>query len=197
MQMNTSLVLVILLVVARECAGTSCEGCATNFRAYCSDFELPAHWCEGGDGAGISCFDPAYGQVCCTRASCPTLAQPCPAGSTGPDGACSACVPGTFKSSTGSSPCTQCTGGKFSTQTGATSDVCIACASNSNSLLGSNEASDCTCNRGYTGTPHGEYGCMACVNGKYKVVQGDGLCKLCLAGKFKNTGNSPISPARR
>ena len=106
----------------------------------------------------------------------------CVKGYTGPDGnSCMACDAGKHKSTNGSAPCTWCPPGKFSS---SSATWCNDCPPNTNSRLGSNVVTNCTCNAGYTG-PDGA-ACQACVAGTYKDINGSALCMRCISGKFSN-----------
>jgi len=108
----------------------------------------------------------------------------CNKGYTGADGeACTACAAGTFKDVNGSSPCSLCPGGTYSTLSGAVSvAVCGECALDSFAEAGSDEATDCKCNIGFTG-PGGGF-----------VVGNGSPCAPCLAGTFKDTlGSLPCT----
>lgn len=90
----------------------------------------------------------------------------CNAGYTGPNGgACSACLPGTFKDSIGSALCADCPPNTYSTSTAAQSQTtCASCGANSESPSGSDAAADCWCDAGYGGSA--------------------GVCSACPAGTF-------------
>ncbi len=63
---------------------------------------------------------------------------------------CTACVAGTYKTTTGSVVCTICGAGTYSATAAATSAAtCLACPANSNSPAGSTSATSCTCNVGF------------------------------------------------
>ena len=87
----------------------------------------------------------------------------CIAGTTGPDGgACLECVGGKYKTATGSVNCDDCGAGKYSAGSGKTSkSTCLPCRPDSDSPAGSNAASNCSCNGGFTGTNGGT--CTNCV----------------------------------
>jgi hypothetical protein len=66
-------------------------------------------------------------------------------------GACQACAAGTYKAGSGNEACTDCGAGKYSAASGATAEsTCSACTSNSDAPAGSDDASDCICNAGFT-----------------------------------------------
>merc|ERR1711865_49175 len=102
--------------------------------------------------ASVSCDDCAVGkykdatvQTSDTCISCPTNSNSFAAsgvyddcladvGFTGPAAAVTACVAGTFKtSSVSSTACTECGAGKYKNETTQTSDTCISCDVNSDS----------------------------------------------------------------
>ena len=80
--------------------------------------------------------------------------------------------------------------GNYSDQAGAT--FCHACpAPTYTYATGSDNATDCVCNTGYTG-PGGHYigdepasDCTACPDGKYKDALGSAECTNCPAGEEK------------
>ena len=108
----------------------------------------------------------------------------CNVGATGPNGgACVLCVTGKYKAVNGTANCTNCGAGTYSGVVGAnTSDVCVACADNSSSVLGSSVVTACVCNAGATGPNGGP--CSLCVPGKYKNVTGSNNCTSCAAGTY-------------
>jgi syndecan 4 len=95
------------------------------------------------------------------------IALACAAGSTGPAGSCAQCVPGKYKTVSGSSPCDDCLAGKYSAVTGSStsstcqncsvgtysatpgSSACSVCPSYSTSAAGSSAVTQCTCNPGW------------------------------------------------
>lgn len=114
----------------------------------------------------------------------------CVPGYVGPDGGtCVACIPGKFKASNGTSACTLCAQGKYLGLSGATLDVCLECARNSTSPDGSDENTDCVCDRGLTGIAHTD-SCVACEPGKYKSLAGAAECTLCSAATYSVAGLS-------
>jgi len=84
------------------------------------------------------------------------------------NGACTACVEGTFKTATGSEECTECT-------------------PHSSSPAGSISWSDCTCLSGYDGNH--AHGCTRdCNLGRESIEQGGiGTCQLCPNGKYSDS----------
>ncbi len=100
----------------------------------------------------------------------------CAAGFTGPAGACSACVAGKYKTTTGAAVCTDCAAGKYLTTTGATAaSSCVDCDAGkynpnpgasltancqncpqfTQSPAASTAKTSCVCNTGYTGPKRG------------------------------------------
>ena len=112
----------------------------------------------------------------------------CFLGYTGPDGLCSACTVGKYKTVTGNATCTDCAAGKYSTTVAATSETaCLACAGNRLSPSASSSADACyypPCSPGYSGS---NGACSACPVGKYKTVAGNATCTDCAAGKYSST----------
>jgi len=110
----------------------------------------------------------------------------CNLGYTSPDGdglACNACVPGKYKTVTGSLACTDCGLGKYSGVVAKTDSVCTDCLANENTNgTGKDERADCRCNPGYTGED-GTF-CYACVPGTYKVTLGPEVCTLCSQDRY-------------
>ena len=101
-------------------------------------------------------------------------------------GTCSECVAGKFNTLAGSHTCTDCKIGTYSATVGATQvSTCLACPTNSTSLLGSNVSTDCVCSAGFTG-PDSET-CSPCVAGKYKRLTGSEACTDCKPGWYSTT----------
>lgn len=99
---------------------------------------------------------------------------------------CLQCGMGTYKSSQGNENCTQCPANMYLKEFGATGATrCRNCTANSVSPAGSAVNTSCECIPGYTG--NGQDGCVACVQGKYKSVQGTDACTSCNAGTASNT----------
>jgi hypothetical protein len=97
----------------------------------------------------------------------------CAAGSTGPAGSCTQCVPGKYKAASGSAPCDDCVPGKYSTSTGATLEAaCLVCPSDTNSPSGSATLSNCSCNTGYFG-PNGGPCTFSYINFARQCASGD------------------------
>ena len=104
----------------------------------------------------------------------------CAVGFTGPNGGpCTACIAGTYKTTTGSVACTNCQAGTYSTTVGATvASTCLACpAGSGESCSGCPATTSCTCNTGYTGPNGGT--CTACATQTYKSSTGTATCNTC------------------
>ena len=112
----------------------------------------------------------------------------CNQGYTGPDGGdCSACIPGKFKSLSGSAICALCPKGKFSTALAASSDsLCSPCPAGK--YLPFEGADDIGA-------------CIDCPQGKYSTVSGgvsEDWCSKCDRGKYKFglTGCADCAPGK-
>ena len=197
---------------------TPCQPCqpgaysATNASASCT-------LCVAGK------FSTGWGSTGCNM--CPALTDApagsetltnctCVAGYTGPpEGPCVACASGRFKESLGSAPCApcaagkysalnassaciSCAGGKFLARTGAaTADACEECAGDSHSQPGSDTATACVCNMGYTGPDGGP--CTACAVNTYKDITGSASCSACASDRrcpAASTSADDCSPFR-
>lgn len=99
----------------------------------------------------------------------PSTPCPCDAGWTGPDGACTECVAGTY------------------TAVNRTA-ACESCPANSTSPVQSTVSTNCTCNAGFSG-PNGG-GCTECVTGTYKAVIGSAACEACPANSTSSVRGS-------
>lgn len=101
----------------------------------------------------------------------------CNKGFAGSSGDCSSCGPGTYKDAIGDLPCVDCPVNTYSTSLAAVSNgTCLACTPFSTAPQGSQERSDCRCNRGYeylVGT------CQACSEGRYKDIVFNSRCVVC------------------
>jgi hypothetical protein len=95
---------------------------------------------------------------------------------------CVACSAGTYKTSVGPGTCTNCAANEYSTTLAQVTATCSSCPSNSKAQAGSDDASDCQCNAGYTGA-NGQP-CLACVQGTYKPTDGPAVCTLCANNTF-------------
>lgn len=152
-------------------------------------------------------FSTVVAQVTSTCSSCPAFSQAlagsdeavdckCNAGYTGADGqTCRACVEGTFKPLVGASTCTLCGNNTYSSVVAATSSsVCLACQSNSTSLMGSTRQSDCHCLRGFLTNNLGAANatCEICSAGSYNSQLGATTCSKCGAG-FKSSTPGAVS----
>ncbi len=105
----------------------------------------------------------------------------CVRGYSGPDGGpCIGCRPGSFKQVQGSGACLACLPGTFSAQIGGSN--CSACPVFSHSAPGSANASNCTCNRGYAGSPGARQPCTACGRGEFQAANGS--CTRCAVGTY-------------
>lgn len=107
---------------------------------------------------------------------------------------CSACVKGSYKTNTGTGTCIQCAADTFSTILAATSmSTCSSCPmyASTGGLTGSDEATDCTCNAGYTGANGGT--CLACVTGTYKTASGAQACTLCPNNTYSSAVAATLS----
>ena len=109
----------------------------------------------------------------------------CNAGYSGQDGAaCSACVPGLYKSTQGNASCIACVAGKFSPSSAADREAsCQNCSAHSTSSAGDTQ---CLCNTGYTGVFNSAKGCQACEVGTFKAANGSAGCSDCPAGKYSS-----------
>ena len=198
--------------------GGQCAACAAGkFKAdpgsaACSD-------CPAGT---FSTSVGAAGPSICSLCRAPLSSTPgsayceCNAGYTGPpEGPCVACASGRFKESLGSAPCApcaagkysalnassaciSCAGGKFLARTGAaTADACEECAGDSHSQPGSDTATACVCNMGYTGPDGGP--CTACAVNTYKDITGSASCSACASDRrcpAASTSADDCSPFR-
>ena len=95
------------------------------------------------------------------------------------------CNPGFFQLdaiSGHATTCEKCVAAKYKVAHGG--GPCTSCASDSNSSIGSNQASNCTCVRGFESVAGAE--CTACTAGKYKASTGNNsqMCIECANGKF-------------
>jgi len=147
--------------------------------------------------------DVAEGRVC---SSCPDNSQAlpgstsitsckCNAGFTGPNGGtCSACAPGTFKSSLGSALCQNCPAGSVDkgdvSLRDTSSNTCVECEAGKYSLT-ITHCEDCPAN---TQSPIGSADVSACIcNIDYEKV--NGVCSQCLAGYIKTVAGNELCTA--
>lgn len=93
------------------------------------------------------------------------------------DGACAACVPGTFKPLAGSALCEDCAADTYNPLYAQT--VCRACYADAQSVQASTSQGQCQCNTGYALRYPDSDACTACVAGKYADELGQAQCKLC------------------
>ena len=98
--------------------------------------------------------------------------------------ACVACAAGSFKTSVGIGTCTNCGVNNYSTTVAQVTSTCSSCPAFSQAPAGSDEASDCRCNIGYTGA-NGAV-CLGCVQGTYKTSIGPSTCTLCGNNTFSS-----------
>ena len=98
--------------------------------------------------------------------------------------ACTACVAGTYKTGVGIGTCTNCALNEYSTTPAQVVSTCSSCPLFSQAPAGSDEASDCQCNSGYTGA-NGAV-CLGCVQGTYKTSIGPSTCTLCGNNTFSS-----------
>jgi hypothetical protein len=94
-----------------------------------------------------------------------------------------ACVAGSYKTLAGPAPCDNCPADTFSTTVGKQTAGCEACGPQSQSLAGSDEATDCRCNVGYSGLDGGT--CAMCGTGRYKSAVGSARCLDCEENRFQ------------
>ena len=114
----------------------------------------------------------------------------CPPGLQSTDqSTCVACPAGTYKATTGSA-CSPCVAGKYGSLAGRISETaCSDCPNHTDSGNGSDNVTQCICNKGYTGPDGGS--CGSCMSGTYKQFNGSSACTMCGRGKFSNlTGES-------
>ena len=103
---------------------------------------------------------------------------------------CAPCTAGTYSApGTSKTMCSSCPVGKYSNVTGATTEsTCLACHASSDAPAGSDDASDCICNAGFTS--EGNRGCAACAAGTYKGGSGNEACTDCGAGKYSTASGA-------
>ncbi len=99
--------------------------------------------------------------------------------------ACTACLAGSYKTGVGIGTCTNCGANEYSTTVAQVVSTCSSCPLSSQAPAGSNEASDCQCNVGYTGANGAA--CLSCVQGTYKTSIGPSTCTLCGNNTFSST----------
>jgi len=116
----------------------------------------------------------------------------CPAGTYNAriGGTCVACPKGTYQENategkSSAVSCVVCDVGKYNDQSGITTVAgCKLCPAHTRSPQGSADATNCTCNAGYTSVEGVSVVCTACERGKYKPSTGAGDCTECLVGKY-------------
>lgn len=132
------------------------------------------------DVCGAHTYSDKFASVACT--GCPPGTDKAAA----TDLACSACEAGKYRSST-ETECTNCNSNTFNPLQGSNSDSdCKSCGLHRKSPPGSDSATDCVCNAGYTGED-GSGQCQECKAGSYKTATGDAECTECSAGKFSTS----------
>ena len=137
--------------------------------------------------AATTCIGCLAGKIspAASTSSAACVFPACNAGYTGPDGMCSACAAGKYKTATGSAACTDCASDTYSATSAATvATTCLACPAGQNSPVASTSSAACIflpCNAGYTG-PDGI--CSTCAAGTYKVGTGSAACTPCVAGTY-------------
>ena len=155
--------------------------------APCTDCEPGKFSATTGATALITCIGCMAGtnSPAASTSSDACTFPPCNAGYTGPDGMCSACAAGKYKSASGSAVCTDCATGTYSSNlAAAVATTCLTCPAGMNSPAASTSSAACIfppCNAGYTG-PDGI--CSTCAAGTYKVGTGPAPCMPCVAGKY-------------
>jgi hypothetical protein len=165
-----------------QLAGTACSNCTVGLYAagygskgVDSCFLCPAgQWSPEGSPDCKMC--PVNGAAPARSGSLANCR--CNPGFTGPnEGACVACVAGTYKPANGSAACT-------------------SCPANANSAVGSTNVSACSCNSGYTGPDVGP--CVACAAGTANSISGSATCSMCPANTYAASAASACTacPAR-
>lgn len=93
---------------------------------------------------------------------------------------CVACLPGTFKNTTGNHLCALCPTDTFQSDHGQTS--CVRCFKFSAAMQGSASRDDCQCIEGYSRVQsYDTVSCSACAPGKYSTTSG---CAQCSSTSF-------------
>jgi len=191
---------------------TACSSCPANTDSDVQSTALTSCQCVAGwtgpnGGSCTQCVASTYkstrGSQACDACSATTMTSGigntdvnaciCKAGYTGGGGAmaCSGCVAGKYKETSGPADCSLCGLDKYSTTFAATSSaVCESCPSNSVSGQGSSAVGACTCNTGYTGVDGSA--CSACSAGLWKDTTGSAACTQCGVGKY-NTASAQKS----
>ncbi len=166
-----------------------CEACAagkfktTNGSAVCTDCVANTYSTVVAATINTCVGCPVYMQS--AVASALITECRCNRGYTGLDGdRCTGCTAGKYKTTVGTNLCTDCPANEFSIQVNKSDSVCTTCLSiTSQSLAGSDEPTDCKCNKGYTG-PDGAT-CTGCIAGKYKTDAGSASCSSCLPDTYQ------------
>ena len=97
---------------------------------------------------------------------------------------CTACIAGTYKTTTGTGSCEACGVDTYSHTVGASdAGTCIGCPDNTFSAQSSDNLIDCACLEGNSGGSNG-IACTACVAGSYKIDVGVGDCTSCVVDTY-------------
>ncbi|KAJ1486211.1 hypothetical protein T484DRAFT_1619302 [Baffinella frigidus] len=98
------------------------------------------------------------------------------------------CTAGHGQVAVGASLCTPCPTKTYKAATGI--DTCSICPFGTNSSVGSDELTDCTCFAGYTAVSDGQE-CTACADGTYKTETGTATCDgVCPTGTSSAAGSN-------
>jgi len=117
--------------------------------------------------------------------------EQCAPGFTGPDGSCTECGAGTYKTTTGSADCIPCPPNTGNEDLGRASCKCNPGFGGSGVEL---PAPACTvCAAGSYKASYGHATCTPCEAGKYSGQQGATACEACPAGKY-STVSGAIGP---
>jgi hypothetical protein len=134
---------------------------------------------SGSGGGGIKAC-PANSNSAAGSAECV-----CDYGYTGSAGECSACSPGKFKATSGSTACAECETGKNNPNTGSSSaDACVDCPAGSYSGDGAASCTDCPSD---SSSPAGSVGIQACLCNPGYTGPNGGACVACGAGTYSAT----------
>lgn len=95
---------------------------------------------------------------------------------------CEPCAAGTYKDAVGTEPCTSCRADTYNTEAASTAvSSCSACPVGAASISGSDQPTDCTCNKGYSGGPGTN--CAPCERGTYSTgvdrQSAENICEEC------------------
>ena len=153
------------------CAGAICSSCpagtyiGTTGATVCQNCTTHSTQVHTTSPIGSTSFSSCtcksgYEKVGTNPFECIALA--CAAGSTGPAGSCTQCVPGKYKTVSGSALCDDCLAGKYSAATGAsTAATCLSCSSSTYSETAGSPA------------------CTLCPSGKYSAGTGASTSTTC------------------